>query len=62
MTKTQIAEQIATVGPVGYAPKAPGTFGSIPGLILGMFFGLLASSGIISYFSVFVSQYGKERD
>ena len=54
MTKESIAEKIATVGPFGYAPKAPGTFGSIPGLFLGMFFGYLNHIGLISYFSVFL--------
>ena len=52
MTKQSIAEKIATVGPFGYVPKAPGTFGSIPGLFIGMLFGYLNHIGLITYFSI----------
>jgi len=40
---TKLAEWFATGFGAGYAPKAPGTFGSIPGLILGA---LVSASGV----------------
>ena len=51
-SKEVVAQNIATVGPLGYAPKAPGTVGSIPGLFIGALFGLLFSNEYISALSV----------
>ena len=41
---------MATLGPIGHVPKAPGTFGSIPGLIAGVILNFIAGS--VGYLAV----------
>ena len=52
MSKLTIAQNIATIGPLGYFPKAPGTIGSLPGLAFGAVLGKLYSINMLSAVSV----------
>lgn len=50
----KIALHIATLGPIGYLPRCPGTFGSLPGIAIAIFFDLLPGDwGLLGLFMLF---------